>query len=61
MRIMTRNTKEEARRLVPRSENGERSDWTRLLLESLARAYGEDEPEYPLDLIKEPSPEFEGG
>lgn len=46
--------------VLPKSENGERSDWTRLSWESLARAYGEDEPEYPLDLIKEPNPEYEG-
>ena len=46
--------------VLPKSENGERSEWTRLLLESLARAYGEREPEYPLSLIKEPNPEYEG-
>ncbi|HMG76788.1 MAG TPA: hypothetical protein VK582_25160 [Pyrinomonadaceae bacterium] len=39
---------------------GEGSDWTRLSLESLARGYGDDEPEYPLDLIKESNPEYEG-
>ncbi len=46
--------------VLSKSENGERSDWTRLSLESLARAYNNDEPEYPLDLIKEPNPEYEG-
>jgi len=46
--------------VLPKSENGEDSDWTRLSLESLARAYGDDEPEYSLDLIKEPNPEYEG-
>ena len=46
--------------VLPKSENGEDSDWTRLSLESLERAYGDDEPEYPLDLIKEPNPEYEG-
>ena len=46
--------------VLPKSANGEDSDWTRLSLESLARAYGDDEPEYPLDLIKEPNPEYEG-
>jgi hypothetical protein len=46
--------------VLPKSGNGERADWTRLSLESLARAYGEEEPEYPLDLIKEPNPEYEG-
>jgi hypothetical protein len=46
--------------VLPKSENGERPDWMRLSLESLARAYGDDEPDYPLDLIKEPNPEYEG-
>ena len=40
-------------RLVVR-ERGE------LSLESLARAYSDDEPEYSLDLIKEANPEYEG-
>ena len=46
--------------VLPKSENGERSEWTRLSLESLARAYDDDEPEYSLDLIKEPNPDYEG-
>jgi hypothetical protein len=46
--------------VLPKSENGERSDWARLSLKTLARAYGDEEPEYPLDLIKEPNPEYEG-
>jgi hypothetical protein len=46
--------------VLPKSENGEGSEWTRLSLESLARAYDDDEPEYSLDLIKEPNPEYEG-
>jgi hypothetical protein len=46
--------------VLPKSENGERSDWERLSVESLAHAYGDDEPEYSLDLIKEPNPEYEG-
>lgn len=28
--------------------------------ESFAAAYADDEPEYPLSLIKEPNPEYEG-
>jgi hypothetical protein len=35
-------------------EEGE--DWTRLSLQSLARAYSDDEPEYSLDVIKEANP-----
>ncbi len=38
----------------------ERADWTRFSLANLERAYGEDEPEYSLDLIKEANPKYEG-
>jgi hypothetical protein len=38
----------------------EREDWARFALECLARAYGDDEPEYSSDLIKEENPEYEG-
>jgi antitoxin (DNA-binding transcriptional repressor) of toxin-antitoxin stability system len=40
-------------RLVPYDDDSERQDWLRLASERLAQAYGEDEPEYPLRLIKE--------
>jgi hypothetical protein len=48
--------------IVVRSDENEteRKDWqvaAGLLLESV---YGEDEPEYPLDLIKEPNPDYAG-
>jgi hypothetical protein len=46
--------------VLPKSLADERSAWTRLSLESLARAYGDDEPEYSLDLIKEANPDYEG-
>ncbi|MBM4044570.1 MAG: hypothetical protein FJ279_05610 [Planctomycetes bacterium] len=46
--------------VLPKSSDEERQDWVRLSLESLARAYGDDEPEYSLDLIKEANPEYEG-
>ncbi|MDT4898212.1 MAG: hypothetical protein QOH25_3289 [Acidobacteriota bacterium] len=46
--------------VLPKSSDGERDDWARLSVESLARAYGDDEPEYSLDLIKEANPEYEG-
>jgi hypothetical protein len=39
--------------VVPRGSDEEREAWTRLALESLARAYGADEPEYSRDQIKE--------
>lgn len=38
--------------ILPKSSNGERENWARLSFESLARAYGGDEPECSLDLIK---------
>ncbi len=37
----------------------EREDWRQLALHSLARAYGDDEPEYSSELIKERNPEYE--
>ncbi len=46
--------------VLPKPSDEERDDWARLSLESLARAYGDDEPEYSLDLIKEANPEYEG-
>lgn len=38
----------------------ERKDWARLSLTSIARAYGDDEPEYSLDSIIETNPEYDG-
>jgi hypothetical protein len=35
--------------VLPEASNGEREDWARLSLESLAQAYGDDEPEYSVD------------
>lgn len=46
--------------IIHKSPNEEREDWARLSLESLARAYSDDEPDYSLDLIKEANPEYEG-
>ncbi len=46
--------------IINKSLNEEREDWARLSLESLARAYSDDEPDYSLDLIKEANPEYEG-
>ena len=38
----------------------EREDFTRFSLANLERAYGNDEPEYSIDLIKEANPKYEG-
>lgn len=40
-------------------EDDEREDWAQLALQSLERAYGDDEPEYTLDRIKEWNPDYE--
>jgi len=45
--------------VLPKSLDEEREDWSRLALASLERAYGDDEPEYSLELIKEANPEYE--
>ena len=46
--------------VLPKSLDEEREDWAQLALESLERAYADDEPEYPLESIKEANPEYEG-
>lgn len=46
--------------VLPKTADQEREDWLRLSLESLARAYSDDEHEYSLDLVKEANPEYEG-
>ena len=43
-----------------RTLDPEREDWLRLAGQCEA-SYGDDEPEYPLSLIKEPNPEYEEG
>jgi hypothetical protein len=45
---------------VIQMQDEERADWTHFSLANLERAYGEDEPEYSLDLIKEANPKYEG-
>jgi len=41
--------------------DAEHEDWLRLSRQRLEAAYGENEPEYTLDMIKEPNPDYEGG
>ena len=43
---------------VIRMPDEEREDLMRFSLSNLERAYGDDEPEYSLDLIKEPNPKY---
>ena len=35
-------------------------DWSQVSLRELEYAYGDDEPEYGLELLKEPNPLYEG-
>lgn len=46
--------------VVPHDFDEECEAWTRLALASLARAYGDDEPEYSRDQIKEANAEYAG-
>jgi len=49
-------------RVWPREAgSSEREEWSAFSAGNLAEAFGEDEPEYSMDLIKEPNPEYEGG
>lgn len=41
------------------SPDEERDQWGRLALRNLERAYGPDEPDYHLDMIKEANPDYE--
>lgn len=39
-------------------EEGEQNEWYRFSSEGLSKAYGEDEPSYSLDMVKEPNPDY---
>jgi hypothetical protein len=54
------NTKLIVTVLLEEEPDDERKAWLRLAEKSLATAYGENEIEYSLDLIKEPNPDYEG-
>ena len=47
--------------LPQQHEESEQADWCRLSQQTLANAYGTEEPEYSLDAIKEPNPEYARG
>jgi len=42
------------------NHNSERESWLQLSANNFGRAYGNDEEEYSLDLIKDPNPDYEG-
>jgi len=46
---------------VIRSPDMERVSWLNFSAQGLASAYDDDEPEYPVTLIKEQNPEYERG
>jgi len=49
--------------ILPESDGDEaefRQFWSQLATQSLARAYGPGEPDYPDSCIKEPNPLYEG-
>lgn len=46
--------------VLSKQQKDEHETWTHLSLQSLANAYGEDEPDYTLDSIKELNPAYEG-
>lgn len=41
-------------------DDAERRDWLAFASQSLARAYGDNEPDYPDSCVKEPNPLYEG-
>lgn len=43
---------------VIKEEDQFRENWSRLAVQNLERAYGEDEPDYSEIQVKEPNPEF---
>jgi hypothetical protein len=45
--------------LPKQPDDGEREDWLRLSQRALEQAYAEDEPDYSLDAIKKPNPDYE--
>ncbi len=45
--------------LPKQPEEEDRRDWLRIAQGGLEAAYGSDEPEYSLEMIKEPNPDYE--
>jgi hypothetical protein len=41
-------------------DEGESDDWSVLSLQGLEAAYGSEEPEYSLEALKEPNPDYAG-
>ena len=45
--------------LPKQPDTEEREDWMRLSQQALEQAYAADEPDYSLDAIKKPNPDYE--
>lgn len=45
--------------LPKRHDDDDQKDWLKLSQQALENAYGEEEPEYLLNTIKDPNPEYE--
>ena len=56
---LERNTKLLITVLPKRQSSGEREEWLYVSMTGLAQAYGDNEPEYSLEMIKEANPEYE--
>lgn len=46
--------------VLPKNYDEEREQWILLSQENLERAFGKNEPEYTMDLLKEENPDYEG-
>ena len=46
--------------LSKQRDESELEDWIRLSQQTLENAYGDNEPEYALNAIKEPNPDYAG-
>ena len=42
------------------NHDSERESWLRLSADGLRQAYGDNEEDYSIDLIKDPNPDYEG-
>lgn len=46
--------------VLPDDGTQELADWHRFATQNLARAYSDNEPEYPDSCVKKPNPHYEG-
>ncbi|HVU98208.1 MAG TPA: hypothetical protein VHE34_23455 [Puia sp.] len=44
--------------VIDSNESGERRQWQQFSQSALVKAYGDEEPEYTEDMVKEPNPEY---